>query len=140
MTAAINATIMTAPFGISDLVEQIQDDRCGAVSTFLGVVRNHDAGEQVTAIEYSAHPQSEQILAELVAEIAQRDQVHAVVCWHRVGLLEVGDAALGVAVASEHRAEAFQAVSDLTEAVKARLPIWKKQVFTDGRTAWSGLP
>jgi len=103
------------------------------------VVRNHDGGESVDAIEYSSHPSSPQILREIVSEMRDRPGVHCIVAWHRVGHLEIGDDAMVVAVAAEHRAQAFRAVETIVEDVKAKLPIWKKQELSDGSHNWSGL-
>ena len=91
------------------------------------------------AIEYSSHPSSSQILREIVSEFVDRPGVHRIVAWHRVGHLEIGEDAMVVAVAAEHRAQAFRAVEGIVEDVKAKLPIWKKQELTDGSHNWSGL-
>ena len=91
------------------------------------------------AIEYSSHPSSPQILREIASEMRDRPGVHCIVAWHRVGRLEIGDDAMVVAVAAEHRAQAFRAVETIVEDVKAKLPIWKKQELSDGSHNWSGL-
>lgn len=132
--------IKDAPLDPESIERAVDDPRCGAVVRFEGVVRNHDAGDDVTGIDYSAHPLAEGILAEIAAGIASRDSVHAVEAHHRVGHLDVGDVAMVVVVSAEHRAEAFAAASDLVDEVKARLPVWKKQFLADGTHAWSGLP
>lgn len=132
--------ILREPLNVAEITESVQDDRCGAVVTFQGVVRNHDSGEKVTAIDYSYHPLAPDILAQLAEKILERDQVHRVRAWHRVGRLEVGDVAMVIAVSAEHRMTAFTAVSDLANMIKAKLPVWKKQMFADGSHAWSGLP
>ena len=127
------------PLDAAALINSARRDTCGAVASFIGVVRNHDGGESVDAIEYSSHPSSPQILREIVSEMRDRPGVHCIVAWHRVGRLEIGDDAMVVAVAAEHRAQAFRAVETIVEDVKAKLPIWKKQELSDGSHNWSGL-
>ncbi|MDQ2845254.1 MAG: molybdenum cofactor biosynthesis protein MoaE [Actinomycetota bacterium] len=110
----------------------------GAVVTFAGVVRDHDAGKQVADLEYHAHPTADAVVAEVAAEIAERYDIVAIGVQHRTGLLTVGDVALGAAVSSAHRKEAFAACAELVDVVKHRLPIWKRQVFADGTDEWVG--
>lgn len=118
----------------------VSSDRAGAVVTFAGVVRNHDHGKAVVALDYIGHPSADEILREIVAEFSARDGVHGVVAQHRVGSLEIGGIALFVAVAASHRAQAFGCASDVVDEVKRRLPIWKKQHLADGSYEWSECP
>lgn len=110
----------------------------GAVVSFAGVVRDHDHGRSVTELEYQAHPSAGAVVAEVAATIAARFPAVRIAVQHRVGTLRIGDVALGAAVASAHRREAFAACSDLVDLVKERLPVWKRQVFTDGTDEWVG--
>ena len=139
MSAEIATGITDEPLDTGALIDSARRDTCGAVASFIGVVRNHDGGESVDAIEYSSHPSSQQILRDIVMEFKDRPGVHCIVAWHRVGHLEIGADAMVVAVAAEHRAQAFRAVEAIVEDVKAKLPIWKKQELTDGSHNWSGL-
>ena len=139
MSAEIATGITDEPLDTGALIDSARRDTCGAVSSFIGVVRNHDGGESVDAIEYSSHPSSQQILRDIVVEFKDRPGVHRIVAWHRVGRLEIGEDAMVVAVAAEHRAQAFRVVEAIVEDVKAKLPIWKKQELTDGSHNWSGL-
>ena len=139
MSAEIATGITDEPLDTGALIDSARRDTCGAVASFVGVVRNHDGGESVDAIEYSSHPSSQQILRDIVVEFKDRPGVHRIVAWHRVGHLEIGEDAMVVAVAAEHRAQAFRAVEAIVEDVKAKLPIWKKQELTDGSHNWSGL-
>lgn len=120
--------------------EQATDWRAGAVATFHGIIRNHDGGRGVERLDFSCHPQAEVVLGELVAQTGTNPQVHAVVAVHRVGALEIGEMALFVAVAAEHRRAAFEHCSGLVDEIKAKVPIWKNQHFTDGDSQWVGLP
>jgi len=111
----------------------------GAVVGFAGVVRDHDSGQSVTRLEYSAHPTAQQTLADVAAEIAADcTGVRAIAVSHRVGALEIGDAALVAAVAADHRQAAFETCARLVDSVKARLPVWKHQFFADGSDQWVG--
>ena len=139
MSAEIATGITDEPLDSGALIDSARRDTCGAVASFIGVVRNHDGGESVDAIEYSSHPSSQQILRDIVMEFKDRPGVHRIVAWHRVGRLEIGEDAMVVAVAAEPRAQAFRAVETIVEDVKAKLPIWKKQELTDGSHNWSGL-
>ena len=139
MSAEIATGITDEPLDTGALIDSARRDTCGAVASFIGVVRNHDGGESVDVIEYSSHPSSQQILRDIVMEFKDRPGVHRIVAWHRVGRLEIGEDAMVVAVAAEHRAQAFRAVETIVEDVKAKLPIWKKQELTDGSHNWSGL-
>ena len=139
MSAEIATGITDEPLDTGALIDSARRDTCGAVASFIGVVRNHDGGESVDAIEYSSHPSSQQILRDIVVEFKDRPGVHRIVAWHRVGHLEIGEDAMVVAVAAEHRAQAFRAVEGIVEEVKAKLPVWKKQELTDGSHNWSGL-
>lgn len=116
----------------------VADAAAGAVVTFSGVVRDHDAGRSVTEIEYVAHPSAPDVVARVAADVAARTEVEAVAVVHRVGTLAVGEVALAAAVAAAHRAEAFAACAELVDEIKARLPVWKRQVFADGSHEWTG--
>ncbi|CAN5151867.1 molybdenum cofactor biosynthesis protein MoaE [soil metagenome] len=110
----------------------------GALVTFRGVVRDHDHGSSVSALDYQAHPDAQRFLQECCAKVAA-DSGLAVAAAHRVGSLVVGDVALVAAVAAPHRAEAFAACQQLVDLIKQRVPIWKRQHLADGVTEWVGL-
>lgn len=119
----------------------VEDPRLGGVTTFVGRVRDNDPDAQtpVVGLEYSAHPDAEAALRR-IAEQAGGDAASAVVAVsHRVGRLEVGDAAVVIAVASEHRAEAFEVCRAVIEDIKKELPVWKRQLESDGTTSWKGI-
>ena len=126
------------PVSVPELAAAVQDRAAGAVVTFEGVVRDHDRGREVTAIAYSAHPSADEVIVRIAREAAEQSGLRAVAVVHRIGELGVGDTALGVAVSADHRAPAFEAVRDIVEEVKKRLPVWKHQLFADGTREWSG--
>jgi molybdopterin synthase catalytic subunit len=118
----------------------VADPRAGAVVTFQGVVRDHDGGREVLLLEYEGHPGAAGVLREVAAEVAADPDVYAVAVSHRIGALKIGDVALVAAVSTAHRAAAFAACARLVDEAKARLPIWKRQVFADGTEEWVNCP
>jgi molybdopterin synthase catalytic subunit len=118
----------------------VEHSQGGARVVFCGVVREHDHGRDVVELEYHGHPTAEQVLREVAAEFAADPAVVALAVSHRVGALAVGDVALVAAVATAHRREAFEICGRLVDEVKARLPIWKRQVFADGTDEWVNCP
>ena len=135
----VRAEVTEAPISVTELADAVHDAAAGAVVTFEGVVRNHDAERAVTGIGYSCHPTAGQVVKQIAQDVAQQGRVRALGVVHRVGDLTIGDAALAVAVSSDHRAEAFAVCSEIVEEVKKRLPVWKRQTFTDGSAQWSNL-
>ncbi|WP_104091375.1 molybdenum cofactor biosynthesis protein MoaE [Arthrobacter sp. GMC3] len=141
--AVVFAQLSASPISVDEAIAAVESERAGAVVSFSGVVRNHDGGKQVTRLSYSAHPLAQKALNDVVtslsASVADPDG-HPVRIWvaHRVGPLEIGEPALVCAVASSHRAEAFEVCSALVERIKAEVPLWKEQFFTDGTVEWVG--
>lgn len=122
----------------------VDDPGLGGVTTFIGRVRDNDpdASTAVVGLEYSSHPDAESTLrriAEEAAADAVGDARVVVAVSHRVGRLDVGDAAVVIAVAAEHRAEAFDVCRAVIEDIKKSLPVWKRQVESDGSTSWKGI-
>jgi len=124
------------PLELGGLVAEVSGDDRGGVATFLGLVRNHHDGRGVARLEYSAYaPMAEAECAAIVAEAEGRWPVRIAVR-HRLGVLEVGDAAVAVAAAGAHRAEAFDACRYVIEELKRRVPIWKREQYLDGQAGW----
>lgn len=113
------------------------DPTAGGVGCFVGVVRDHDHSRPVTSLEYEAHPDAEATL-HAVCERLVTDDIVAVAAEHRVGRLAVGDTAVVVAVSAAHRDAALRTTTQLIDAIKAEVPIWKHQFFADGTDEWVG--
>lgn len=113
----------------------------GAVATFVGQVRDHDpsVAGRVVALEYTAHPDAADVLRRLAEKAATEPGVLGLAVSHRIGRLAVGETAIVAAVATAHRAEAFDVCRALVESVKAALPVWKREVLADGTHHWVGL-
>ncbi|WP_040791536.1 molybdenum cofactor biosynthesis protein MoaE [Nocardia paucivorans] len=129
------ARITTEPLDPTVVDRAVGGPHYGAVVVFTGVVRDHDGGQAVSALEYSAHPQAERFLHRCCAEVAAETGL-PVAAVHRIGNLVVGDLAVVTAVAAAHRAEAFEACSLLVDRIKHEVPIWKRQLFADGMSEW----
>ncbi|MBW3632192.1 MAG: MoaD family protein [Chloroflexi bacterium] len=110
----------------------------GAIATFIGTVRDHGRGREVTHLEYEAYaPAAELTLEQIGEEIRERWGVDRVAIIHRVGSLEIGEASVVISVASAHREAAFDACRYAIERIKEIVPIWKKEHYADG-AAWLG--
>jgi molybdopterin synthase catalytic subunit len=132
--------VTSDPVDVGELERLVRDAAAGAVVSFAGVVRDHDGGRAVTMIEYEGHPSAQAVLEEVAADVAARTDVDALAVAHRVGPLQVGEAALVVAASAAHRQEAFAAAALLVDEVKLRLPVWKRQLFSDGSDEWVACP
>lgn len=121
---------------LAQLQTRVSSAEYGAATTFVGVVRNHHAGRAVERLEYSAYePMAEAECGRIVSETEQQWPVR-VALQHRIGDLAIGDVAVAIVVGSGHRAAAFEACRHVIETVKARVPIWKKEFYTDGSVDW----
>jgi len=108
----------------------------GAVGLFVGVVRGDSRGRQVLRLEYEAYePMARQAMDAIFRQTAERFPVRAMRVLHRLGTVPVSGTAVVVAVASAHRAAAFDAARHVMECIKADVPIWKREVYRDG-SAW----
>ena len=125
---------------VVEVLDAVSDRSVGGVDVFVGTVRDHDHDQGVTGLEYSAHPTALARLRDVVDEVVAKYDVRAVAAVHRVGRLEIGDAAVVVATGAAHRGEAFEATRALIDELKATVPIWKHQAFADGSDEWVGLP
>lgn len=112
-------------------------DGAGACATFEGWVRNLNEGETVAALEYETHAAiAETEGGAVIAEAMDRFDIIEAVGVHRVGRLEIGECAVWVGVSAAHRGAAFDACRYIIDEIKHRLPIWKKEHYSKGATAW----
>lgn len=136
--ARITAEVIDA----SALLDAVADHGHGAGLLFLGTVRDHADGRPVSGMGYEAYREmAETTLAEIAAEAADRLDGGAVAVVHRIGELALGEASVGIAVGSPHRAPAYEANRYVIEEIKKRLPVWKHEHYADGGDAWvEGTP
>ena len=132
--------IQDTPLSVDDVLKSLDDEASGGLVVFVGRVRNHDHGKGVTGLSYSAHPTALDRLQEVCARVAEEYDVTALAAVHRVGDLAIGDLAVVVATTSGHRGSAFEASRALIDTLKAEVPIWKHQLFSDGTEEWVGAP
>jgi molybdopterin synthase catalytic subunit len=123
----------------SNLPKDFLSPRAGALVTFEGIVRNHNEGKQVLHLEYEcfetmAVKEGEKVLREA----KEKFEILETRCVHRVGSLAIGEIAVWIGVTAEHRHPAFQACEYIMDQVKARVPIWKKEIYADGNKTWIG--
>lgn len=127
-----------SPLDLNRLIARVRADDHGGIASFLGVVRSHHQGRTVVRLTYSAYPEmAEAECARIVAEAETRWPVQ-VALEHRLGTLEIGEAAVAVVAAGAHREEAFAACRHVIEELKNRVPIWKREQFADGGLDWVG--
>ncbi len=130
-------SISTTPLDLPALRATILDPSCGAITSFEGLVRNHNEGREVKSLEYDAHPTlAEKEGLRVIKEAMDSFDITRAVACHRVGHLAIGDLAVAVYVSSSHRRAAFEAGRFLIDAIKARVPVWKREHFTDGSSEW----
>lgn len=121
----------------SALTRALKNDAAGAVVTFEGRVRDHNDGKAVDHLVYESYEKLAVKEAKaILKEARERYPVLEADCVHRVGRLEIGEVAVWVAVASAHRKEAFDACEFIIDSIKHRLPIWKKETYSDGSYEW----
>ena len=135
---ACSARLVRDPIDVASLAGATPED--GAVCLFVGVVRNENQGRAVRRLEYEAYEEMAlPLMEEIAAETTRRFPVTEVRLVHRLGRLEIGEASVAVAAASPHRAEAFAACRFAIDALKAKVPIWKKEFYADG-SEWLDHP
>ena len=130
--------ITQTPLSLDAMTAAIGQDTCGAIASFLGIVRGFARGRRVDHLEYDAYPEMAIAKMQQIGdEIRARWPVDRIAIVHRVGRLGVGEASVAIAVASPHRREALQACAYAIERLKEIVPIWKKEVWSDG-AEWIG--
>ena len=139
MTDAIRLLdIRDSALSSDEVLAAIADPSAGGTALFIGTVRNHDHDRPVDELSYEAHPDALQHLRKVAERICEDPAVTALAAIHRIGPLTIGDAAVIVGVAAAHRDVAFAACRRLIDDLKAEVPIWKHQHFTDGASEWVG--
>ena len=121
----------------SRLREELYDSAAGAYRGFEGRVRNHNEGPRVLRLEDAAdEPVAIKEGARIIAEAGEQFAILKAMSVHRTGMLEIGDCAVWVGVSAAHRDEAFKACRFIIDALKHRLPIWKKEYYASGDSGW----
>lgn len=130
--------VRETPLSVDEALASVRRPGAGGLAVFIGVVRDESAGRAVTKLEYSAYvSMAKKEMDRIGAEIEKEIEGTRVAAMHRVGMLEVGDAAVVCAASAPHRAEAFRACRLLIDRIKERVPVWKREIGPDG-IEWVG--
>ena len=129
--------ITTAPISADSVLSHVGGDADGAIDLFLGVVRDHNDGREVSGMHYDAYVEmAEKTLHAIVMEAEALPGAGRVAAVHRIGELKVGEVSVAIAASAPHRAEAFAACRYVIEEIKKRLPVWKQERYVSGGTQW----
>jgi molybdopterin synthase catalytic subunit len=120
------------------VVDEVRSDEAGAIATFTGTTRIQSRGRTVTHLDYEAYEgMAEKVMAEIAEELQGRYEVTGIAIHHRVGRVGIGDTSVVIAVSAAHRQDALAACKDAIDELKARVPLWKKEVY-EGGEEWIG--
>jgi molybdopterin synthase catalytic subunit/molybdopterin converting factor small subunit len=123
---------------LTAVIADVEDERAGAIATFLGTVRRQSRGREVIALEYEAYGgMAEKVMAEIADGVKSRYDLCEVAISHRVGRCEVGDVSVTIAVSAPHRQDALSACRNVIDELKERVPLWKKELY-EGGEEWIG--
>ncbi len=129
--------ITDKPVPLNEFLNRAPSSSCGAVATFVGIVRNHHEEKKVKGLYYDSYrSMAEKEIAALIVGIKKKVCVDEILVLHRVGWLEVGEAAVAVWVSAAHREDAFKACRMAIDGIKKNVPIWKKEVYEDSTQDW----
>jgi molybdopterin synthase catalytic subunit len=125
--------LVTTPIDRDQVVRTVASPKAGAVVTFDGIVRDHARGKSVTHLFYEAYPEMAKTeMAKIREQALERWPLQGLAIVHRTGRLEIGESSVFIAVASAHRADAFEACRFAIDTLKTSVPIWKKEHYEDG--------
>jgi MoaE-MoaD fusion protein len=123
---------------LAAVIEEVADEQAGAIATFQGTVRARSRGRDVVALEYEAYSgMAEEVMAEIADELKERYDLCEVAVLHRIGRVEIGEVSVAIAVSAPHRQDALAACRDAIDALKKRVPLWKKELYESGEE-WIG--
>ncbi len=135
----MRTAVVDRPIDVASLVAEVTSPSNGALSLFIGTVRNVNDGRAVEAIEYNAYaPMAEREMGDIAREAAEQFGTPHIVIEHRTGYVALGQASVAIAVAHPHRANAMDASRWIIEQIKGRVPIWKMEHYVDGSRQWTG--
>lgn len=122
---------------VEEVSQLVVSPLCGAVALFVGTTRNNFEGKKVISLEYEAYlPMAENEIRKICNDIRQKWPVRHIAVFHRLGLVPVSEASTVIAVSSAHRAASLEAVSYAIDALKAKVPIWKKEIYEESTSSW----
>ncbi|XP_039725855.1 molybdopterin synthase catalytic subunit isoform X1 [Pteropus medius] len=122
---------------VDEVSQLVISPLCGAISLFVGTTRNNFEGKKVVSLEYEAYlPMAENEVRKIYSDIRQKWPVKHIAVFHRLGLVPVSEASIIIAVSSAHRAASLEAVSYAIDHLKAKVPIWKKEMYEESSSCW----
>ncbi len=126
--------VTTKSISVDEVIARLADPAIGALTTFIGVVRNNSEGREVLYLDYEAYPEmAEEALRQIGDEIRTKwKTIREVAIVHRVGRLQIGETAVVIALSAAHRQETFDALRYAIDRLKEIVPIWKKEVWKGG--------
>lgn len=126
------------PLSLDDAVREVASDEAGAIATFIGTTRSHSRDRDVIRLEYEAYEgMAEQTMAAIAAELKERYDLREIAIHHRIGVVDVGDTSVVIAVSAAHRGDALAACRDAIDTLKVKVPLWKKEIYVGGEE-WIG--
>jgi molybdopterin synthase catalytic subunit len=126
------------PLSLDRVIDEVRDDRAGAIATFTGTTRVESRGREVVHLDYEAYEgMAEDVMEEIAAELHARYDLCGIAIHHRTGRVGIGETSVVIAVSSPHRADALAACRDAIDRLKERVPLWKKEVYVGGEE-WIG--
>jgi molybdopterin synthase catalytic subunit len=133
----VRSAVVDRPIDCAALLAEVADPSTGATALFVGTVRETNLGRPVTGIEYAAYTaMAERELAAIARDTAEQYAPLRLAVEHRTGTLGLGEISIAIAAAHAHRGPAMDAMRDIIEAVKVRVPIWKREHYADGTREW----
>lgn len=133
----MRAAVVARPIDVTALIAEVTDPACGAVSIFLGTVRNVHEGKTVTGIEYSAYEtMAVREMEAVLARARDRHETDHIVVEHRIGRLELGEISIAIVAAHPRRQGAMDATRYVIEEIKKTVPVWKLEHYADGTREW----
>jgi molybdopterin synthase catalytic subunit len=126
------------PLSLDKVVDEVRDERAGAIATFTGTTRIESRGRTVTYLDYEAYEgMAQDVMAEIAADLERRYELCAIAIHHRIGRVSIGETSVLIAVSAPHRQDALAACKEAIDQLKERVPLWKKEVY-EGGEEWIG--
>jgi len=126
------------PLSVEAAMDEVRDDRAGAIATFSGTTRVESRGRTVRWLDYEAYEgMAEQVMAKLAEDLQAKHEILEIAIHHRIGRVEIGDTSVVIAVSAAHRAAALDACHEAIDTLKETVPLWKKEVY-EGGEEWIG--
>lgn len=133
MTDNIDIKLLSTPLLLSECYDFVLRPDCGGIDIFVGTVRNNTGGKKVISLDFEAYePMAISEMRKIAEEILEKYKAYKVSIHHRVGLLDIGEVAVIIAVSAPHREAAFEACRFAIDTLKETVPIWKKEIYEDG--------